>query len=440
MNFGIEDETLEFKKTTGELNEAMNSVSAMLNKHGRGTVIFGVLPSGEVKGQDVNDSTLRDVSRKIYECINPPIVPSVERKVCDGRDIIELSFSGTERPYSSRGVYYIRVADEDRVLPPNELRQLFEYNKNVSWDREISSHTIDELSMDTFDRFYKKATACGRLKEQDETPEQVLKKLGLLVDGKLTNAAYYLFANNGPIFLKMAIFATDEKLTFLDINRVKGNILELIDKANEYVKANIRWRAEIKGIHRQEIPEIPLRALREIICNSFAHSRYNAQTEHEIDIHPGRVCIYNPGEFPIGYKPEDFVTEDLQSVVRNPLILDTLYLSEDVEAYSSGLKNVLAECGEQQVDIDYANGRDGFSFVFKRQNVVNNVVNDVVNNLSVDEKMVLEIIKMNPKDSAASVAEKINKSERTVQRTFKSLREYGLIERVGGTKGYWKIL
>lgn len=79
MNFGIEDETLEFKKSTGELSEAMNSISAMLNKHGRGTIYFGILPNGEVKGQIVNESTLRDISRKIYESIAPQIVPIIEK-------------------------------------------------------------------------------------------------------------------------------------------------------------------------------------------------------------------------------------------------------------------------------------------------------------------------------------------------------------------------
>ena len=36
-----EDEWNEFKKTTGELNEAMVSIAAMLNKHQKGKVYFG---------------------------------------------------------------------------------------------------------------------------------------------------------------------------------------------------------------------------------------------------------------------------------------------------------------------------------------------------------------------------------------------------------------
>ena len=107
MNFGIEDEILEFKKTTGEINEATQSICAILNKHGHGTLYFGVLPNGEAKGQIVNDSTLRDVSRKIFETIKPQIIPTVRKMVVDGKDIVEVQFSGYDKPHSCKGVYYI---------------------------------------------------------------------------------------------------------------------------------------------------------------------------------------------------------------------------------------------------------------------------------------------------------------------------------------------
>lgn len=42
MNLGKETETLEFEKTTGEMKEAMISISSILNKHGIGTLYFGV--------------------------------------------------------------------------------------------------------------------------------------------------------------------------------------------------------------------------------------------------------------------------------------------------------------------------------------------------------------------------------------------------------------
>lgn len=47
MNLGIETETLEFKKSTGELKEAMYSIGAMLNKHQHGELYFGIKTDGK---------------------------------------------------------------------------------------------------------------------------------------------------------------------------------------------------------------------------------------------------------------------------------------------------------------------------------------------------------------------------------------------------------
>lgn len=37
-----ENEYIEFKKTTGELNEAIVSIASILNKHRKGKVYFGL--------------------------------------------------------------------------------------------------------------------------------------------------------------------------------------------------------------------------------------------------------------------------------------------------------------------------------------------------------------------------------------------------------------
>lgn len=438
MNLGHEDETLEFKKTTGELNEALQSICAMLNKHGMGTIYFGVYPNGEVVGQMVNENTLRDVSRKIFESIEPQIVPTVSKKIIDEKEVVEVTFKGKDRPYSYNGKYYIRTSDEDRLLPPNELRQLFEYNKQGSWDEELTEYTIDDVDVDDLKKFYNKATACGRLKDEEFDTERLLKKLGLIKNNYLTNAGNLLFSKNEPIVLKMAVFATDEKLTFIDINRVNGNIIKLIEEANSYIKKNIRWRADIVGFERVETPEIPIRSIREIICNSFAHARYNTNTEHEISIHPSFVRIYNPGEFPVGYKPEDFIKENIPSLIRNPLILKTLFLCDEVESYSSGFKRVYEECKKNSIKTSYQCSREGFTFIFYREN--SNVVNLNELKLENDEEIILNILKKNPKTSVSEIVNLVNKSSRSVQRSLKALREKGYIERVGKTKGYWNIL
>lgn len=59
-----EGTTLEFKKSTGELREAMESLCGMLNAEGLGAVLFGVSNAGEILGQDVADRTLNDIANE----------------------------------------------------------------------------------------------------------------------------------------------------------------------------------------------------------------------------------------------------------------------------------------------------------------------------------------------------------------------------------------
>ena len=105
MNLGIESETLEFKKTTGELDKAMDNIASMLNKHGHGTLYFGVSPNGDVTGQQVSASSLNDVAKRIKHAIKPMIYPEIKEEVFDGRNVIRVDFTGTEKPYSSFGLW-----------------------------------------------------------------------------------------------------------------------------------------------------------------------------------------------------------------------------------------------------------------------------------------------------------------------------------------------
>ena len=349
-----EDEFNEFKKTTGELNEAMVSISAILNKHGHGIIYFGLKNNGTPFSFTISDAILRDVSRKIFEAIRPQIFPIISTVTIDDVEVIKVSFEGNETPYSAFGKYYIRTADEDRELSPAELRKIMigrEYEEN--WENHSSNENIDNIDEITLQKFYLSATECGRLPDIGNDKVQILSKLGLLNGAQLTNAGSYLFSANKPITLKMAVFATDHKTTFLDIAREEGNIFQLIDIAMNYIIRNIRWSATLSddGIHRVETPEVPIDALREAVINSFAHARYDGSVQHEIDIFSNRISIINPGSFANSFEPEDFAERDLHSFLRNETIARTLYLCKDVETFGSGLKKIYSLCNSAGVTI-----------------------------------------------------------------------------------------
>lgn len=69
-----------------------------------------------------------------------------------------------------------------------------------------------------------------------------------------------------------------------------------------------------------------------------------------------------------------------------------------------------------------------------------NCANDYTNeSLSLEEK-VNNLIKQNPKITIQEIADSVNKSKRTINNIINSLKEKGMLERIGKTKGYWKII
>lgn len=91
-----ENETTELKKSTSELKEAVISIVAMLNKHQRGEIWFGIKNDGSVAGQQVSDKTIRDVSKSIADHVEPRIYPVVEQVTIGGKACIKVQAEGGE--------------------------------------------------------------------------------------------------------------------------------------------------------------------------------------------------------------------------------------------------------------------------------------------------------------------------------------------------------
>ncbi|MBQ4290452.1 MAG: HTH domain-containing protein, partial [Clostridia bacterium] len=68
--------------------------------------------------------------------------------------------------------------------------------------------------------------------------------------------------------------------------------------------------------------------------------------------------------------------------------------------------------------------------------VVNPVVNEPLTN---DEKMLIKLLEKDATLSAKKMALVLNKSDRSVQRLLEKLKDKGALERIGSTKGYWKV-
>lgn len=442
MNIGKESETVEFKKSTSEAKEGIISISSILNKHGSGSLYFGVKDNGDVIGQEIGKDTERKLSRDISDNLNPPIW--YEIKTChtdDGKSFLEVFFQGTSSPYSAYGRYYQRFADEDRQIFDTELEKLFKTRQKdySEWENGDSYESVSDIDEERLKKVVRDGNDSGRIQYEFTDSRSILSKLRMLnaSNGNLINAGKVLFSRNHPVLLKTAVYATETKDTFIKLNHFEGNIFECIDDGIAFIMSSIHWNVVISGnAKRNEQPEIPAKAVREMTVNAFAHGFYGANTAFTIEVFSDRVVIYSPGLFPPGFKPEDFAENAAEPIMLNPKIVNVLFKSGVIESFGSGYERTFSACRDAGVEYEYENTRTGFKFVFLRPHGHNNV-----HVMSGSEKVVYTLLSEYDFLTNAELASRIGKSEKTVYRAIKALKENGYLERHGtDNNGYWKIL
>jgi ATP-dependent DNA helicase RecG len=293
-----ESEAVEFKRSTAELREAVVSLAAMLNKHGIATVYFGIADDGRACGQNIGRQTVRDVTQTIVDNIEPRVFPKVEVREIDGKDCLVVEAEGSHGLYFAYGRAYVRVGESNKTLTAHEIEMRVLKNKKLLWESEPSTNTLADINQDAVKEFARKAISANRIDFEFVDAKTTLNKLGLLNRGTLLRAADVLFCDDNPTGFQAAIFAGTDKLTFLDIKQFKGNLFSLRRQVEIYIGEHIRWRVDLTGSQREEIPEIPVRAISEAIGNALCHRDYSNPKGNEVAIFKDRIEIYNPGCFP----------------------------------------------------------------------------------------------------------------------------------------------
>ena len=212
------------------------------------------------------------------------------------------------------------------------------------------------------------ASKRGRIPFGFTDVSDVLERLGLLAGDALTNAADVLFCVSKDVQLKMGMFATHARTDILDLRQESGTVFSLVDAASAYILTNMRRRFVINDHGpRDEVPELPPKAVKEALMNAYAHRDWPAGGCVQIDIFADSVEILSPGWFIEGQDPDEHLSgASTSSKTRNSLIAKTLYRSGDIESYGTGIPRIRDLCAEVGVRVEYIRTPDGTKLVFHR--------------------------------------------------------------------------
>lgn len=339
-----ETETVELKKSLAELKQGLISLAAMLNKHGQAELWFGIAPNGKAVGLEINEKTLRDVSQAITAHIEPAIYPHITQQRIDGKHCLHIKAEGWQQPYLAYGRAYMRVADEDKKLSASELKNLILQNNQdaLRWENEPSGLTLEQLNPEKISRFLALADL------PPDSAASALEKLDLLRQGVPLNAAK-LFFSDAPIQLRCAVFATHTSSTIIDRHDFDGDILELIEEAEKYALKNIHIGMRLEGLRRVDVPEIPLKAIREALVNAFCHRDWRDPDFVQVAVFRDRLEIRSPGKL-YGGLTFDEIRQGNISRRRNPKIAELLCRIHLVEAWGRGVPLILENAPSTSFD------------------------------------------------------------------------------------------
>lgn len=348
--------TLEFKRSTGELKEGMQTACAFLNGSG-GLIIFGVSPDGKLMGQHVSDATLREIAQS-FDRFEPPVSLPIERlRLANGTEVLILRVEKQpdSAPFAFEGRAYERITSTTRRMPQEKYeKSLFNraHGKQRWENTPAEGVTARDLDRAEITRVVEAAREAGRLVGPvGGKTSSILDRLRVSVDGQILNAAVVLFGKEFmPDYpqceLRMARFKGIDKTEFLDQKHVRASAFKMLEEALLFCQRHLPLPGRIESgrLERRDRPLIPPEALREIMVNALIHRDYSMYgAAISLAIFDDRVEVWSGGRFPAGITP-DILTREHPSVQRNPLIAEVFNRAGLIECWGRGTNRVITMC------------------------------------------------------------------------------------------------
>jgi ATP-dependent DNA helicase RecG len=439
---------LEFKRSTGELREAMECLCGMLNAYGGGRVLFGVTNDGEIVGQQVAEKTSREIadcSRRIEPAVE---VETVLVPVAGGRSVIVVKASGrAQGPFTFDGRGFIRVNNTTQRMSHTEFdrRVVERLADQKPWDTwRARDWSIRDLDEDEIHRAVEDAVDAKRLTGvlAEKTPV-VLKRLRLLTEGDLTRAAVILFGrDDGPGHtigqLRLARFRGTTKDEARDNRQFQGHAFSLLRYAETFLDEHVPVASTFTPgqMRRNDRPLYPPRALREALVNALVHRDYSVDGGAvSVAMFDDRLEVWSTGHLPEGITPAKLKGEH-ESILRNRLIAGAFHRRGLIEQWGHGTNKILSEAAKGDCpEPEFEEVAGAFVVRFRRNQAAQTELPGVAVPGPRGEKIVAMLRTGGPMTGpqiGEGLGEKVEL--RTLQRELERLRKAGLVEKVGRTR------
>ena len=271
--------------------------------------------------------------------------------------------------------------------------------------------------------------------QKHASDEDVLRKLELIKDGKITRGAILLLGNNPDsffpsAFLKMGRFRSPTHI--VDDREVHGTLIQQLDGAINWFRERLETEYIISDKPEREVRwEYPLKAIREAVSNSLCHRDFNNLAHNQIRLYDDRLEIWNPGNLPPGLTTEALFHEH-DSIPRNRRIADAFFYSGLIERWGSGTLRMVEELAAVNLPSPQFISEPGrFKVIFYKELITDDYLKKL--HLSKRQLDAIAYIKEHGSISNTTYQTLAGVSKRTATRDLSLLKEKGILEIEGIT-------
>ena len=408
-----ERQNLEFQEKPKEKDkEGIGKTICAFANTNDGIILVGVSDDRKIVG--TSKKTESQIANVAHSC-KPSVYPNIFHLDAEGKTILIIKIKKTENIHSYKNIAYKRVGTHDMPLSPEEVIEIAKATGEIKFDDKICKQaSLEDIDKAKVKWFLKKATRERNFDVDPETSiKQILEKLELAKDGKLTNAAILLFGKNPQRFFlqaetRCARFKGLKPIKpFIDMKVFGGNIIDQVNAAEDFVLRHISMAAWVESgkIERQEKWEYPPDAIREAIVNAICHRDYEISSNVQVRIFDDRIEIWGCGPLPEPLTVED-LKGDHRSILRNPLIGKCFFLIKFIEQWGTGTNDIINMCSDWELPeplFEYI--AKSLVVTFRKSKLTEEYLNTLI--LNARQKKAIEYLKRN-KEISNKVYREIN--------------------------------
>ncbi|MCG2695067.1 putative DNA binding domain-containing protein [Candidatus Parcubacteria bacterium] len=429
-----EGQFVEFKEGFNKF--ISKEIVAFANASG-GKIFLGISDDGKLKGIKTINKLKSQIQDLVRNC-----EPSINITLSEFNNLLIIDIKeGKDKPYSCPSGFYLRIGSNSQKMKRDEILKLATKGGKIRFDEQICKEfNWKDFDMEKFEHYLKLSGISNNLDKKD-----ILRNLKILTDEGFTNAGVLFFAKEpykyiGNSKIRCVHFMDDERVKILDKKEVDGGVIGNIEFAVNYLKERVPVEFVIKKLAREEYPDYPIDAYREVVVNAVVHRDYFESAEIAVEKLKNSIIINNPGG--LLFEKERF---GKFSFYRNRLIADLLSKTIYMEKSGTGINRIKKFCRENgnSVKFDF----DSFCFfttINKKERASERLGEKEGEKegerISQNQRKILFEIGKNKFITSKELVQKIEINEKNIEKNIANLKKQGLLKRVGSAKGgHWEV-